>query len=1051
MIVKRILIVVAILFAAVVALWSAAIALVATPEFLTPRVTAIAQQSIKSDFSVKNIDLSLFESFPNVTLRIDSLRIAQTKDSIDDLLFARECRVAVNPVALLFKKVDINNVSLRDASIYVYVDSLHGPLKTFNLPEEQKQTTDTVGGFDMSEYSFDLRRLRVDSLNLIINDRTRDFYTRIEDYNLDMSMSLSPKISKADVVTSFDNLIVWHKGDLLVKKTAMSVDTRVVVDKDSLTMSFEKADVHLNGIDLKSSGKLRRDSITRSLWVDIDSSLTTPSLTEFLALIPTSVIDSKDKITTQGSVALDLKIEGEYAENILPTLSATLKVEDAKARYASRKLSLESVNCDAFMYLDLNAPKRSYADIKRLQVNTSKIINLDVSGRVTSFIDSPKVALAVKSYIDFDRFTEVFPLNEGIVCSGRNDSDLKVEFALSDLLNSDYSRLNIDGESIFRDLSLSFDASKFVQDTSSTAYLYMQAKEGKMLFGEKIRSDNGSRTLRANINFSGIGYKSKTGEYLTIRDIELAGGANFDRKTSAINGFGLRGIAKNMDVGLDSLFKANLESSDVLVTIVPKNETRKASASLKINSEHITASEPKFNSKMTLSTVDMDVTAHRNDKDETAKSKWTLSGNVGFSDLDMYTDLFPLNMSIPKTSVVVKGRTIYLTNAQLAIGESKMVATGYIKNLMHKLFVEPRETLSGELDIVASVLDINELMAASNESYMLIDGMDDAQSVGGVDSLSLQIADSTSLQVAETEPQQDSLVAPVVGDSTMVAQVPDSLSRGKKGARKVESNTIFLVPRRMNFIFDLHVKKALFESAAIENVEGRATIKKGILTLEKLSLEAIGAEATGSMTYKNIDSRSSNVAFNMGLEGVDINRIGELMPSISTMFPMLKSFEGSVDFDIKANTNLVDDAQIDVSTLASAMKFKGRNLVLMDSETFADLSKTLMFKNKKRNLIDSLEAYAIVKESKVDVLPFSMSIDRYTAIIGGSQVIDPQTFDVDYQYNVSIMKSPLPFKAGVDIKGNLTDFDFKVTKAILKNTDFVEQRRIYEQYRDSIE
>ncbi len=228
-------------------------------------------------------------------------------------------------------------------------------------------------------------------------------------------------------------------------------------------------------------------------------------------------------------------------------------------------------------------------------------------------------------------------------------------------------------------------------------------------------------------------------------------------------------------------------------------------------------------------------------------------------------------------------------------------------------------------------------------------------------------------------------------------------------------------------------------------------LKRGVLSLEKLSLKAIGAEATGSVIYRNIDRENSNVAADINIAGVDINRIGEIMPSVHAMFPMLESFEGIVDFDLKANTNINNNSELDVPTLHSAMRFKGKNLVLMDSETFNDISKTLMFKNKERNLIDSLEVYSLVDGSKIDILPFSMTMDRYSAIIGGSQVIDPATFDVDYKYNISIMKSPLPFKAGVDITGNLEDFKFKVTSAKLKKTDFDEQRGAYNEYCNSID
>lgn len=155
--------------------------------------------------------------------------------------------------------------------------------------------------------------------------------------------------------------------------------------------------------------------------------------------------------------------------------------------------------------------------------------------------------------------------------------------------------------------------------------------------------------------------------------------------------------------------------------------------------------------------------------------------------------------------------------------------------------------------------------------------------------------------------------------------------------------------------------------------------------------------------------------------------------------PMLKSFEGIVDFDLKAITDINSDMIIELNTLKSAMSLDGQQLVLMDSETFTKISNMLKLKNKDRNLIDSLSVDIIINDSKIDVLPFEVVIDRYRAIIGGSQSVtmsDNYDFDINFNYNVSIMKSPLPFKAGVDVFGDLEDYDFKITKAKLKKTDF---------------
>ncbi|MFR9566692.1 MAG: AsmA family protein, partial [Rikenellaceae bacterium] len=852
---------------------------------------------------------------------------------------------------------------------------------------------DSLSGVEIGDYTLTVRRLKIDSTQIVIDDRSKQFYTRVENFRTNLSMNLSSHVSDLDVVAGFSNLIVWREGDLLVRKTSLELRSKMLYDKDSMKLSFDKARMILNGIDLKARGELRQDTTTSGVMVNIRAMLNTPSLSEFLALVPKSIIDSKDKITTEGEVTFKMDIKGIYCEKSMPSLGATLNINNAKAKYESRKLALESVNCDAYMFVDLNSPQNSYANIKSLQVNTSDIINLNFSGKVTNAIEDPRIDMAIKSTIDFNRFTEVFPLNEGVICSGESISDLNTQFTLSDVQNNKFADLYISGETEFKNLEISYDASKFTRDSSSVAYLYMQAETGRMLFGDNVKSDNNSRTLRAQVNFQGLGYRSKSGEYVEIQDIELKGGANFDRTTSEMNGVGVRGIAKNMKVGADSLFEATLQSSDVTLIAMPKNDKHEAKLKAKVISNQIIAREPTYNSTMELSTVDMNI-----DMERIEAKNWDTKGSVSFADYAMLSDLFPLDVKVPRTTVELSNRTVYLKNAEVSLGESQMVATGDIHNLLQKFFVNPRAKLSGKLSIKAPYINVGELTDASNRSIMML----------------------------EAEETGDTLAT-------------DSVSM------------LFLVPRRMEFDFDINVDKALLEDAVIENVVGNMTIDKGAMTLKKLSLGAIGAEVSGDVIYRNVDRSSANVMANISLSSVDIARIGELMPSVNSMFPMIESFEGVVDFDVKLNTNLDSLSMPVTSSLYSAMRFKGKDLVLMDSETFSELSKSLMFKNKERNMIDSLELYALVSESRVDILPFKMSIDRYTAVVGGSQTIDPKTFDVDYGYHISIMKSPLPFKAGVDVSGNLEDFKFKVTKAKLKKTDFDEQYKIYKEYRSTID
>jgi hypothetical protein len=49
--------------------------------------------------------------------------------------------------------------------------------------------------------------------------------------------------------------------------------------------------------------------------------------------------------------------------------------------------------------------------------------------------------------------------------------------------------------------------------------------------------------------------------------------------------------------------------------------------------------------------------------------------------------------------------------------------------------------------------------------------------------------------------------------------------------------------------------------------------------------------------------------------------------------------------------------------------------------------------------------------------------------------------DLSYDYHISILKSPMPFKAGIDITGTDDDLDFKITRAKYKHLFSTKERQ----------
>ena len=212
-------------------------------------------------------------------------------------------------------------------------------------------------------------------------------------------------------------------------------------------------------------------------------------------------------------------------------------------------------------------------------------------------------------------------------------------------------------------------------------------------------------------------------------------------------------------------------------------------------------------------------------------------------------------------------------------------------------------------------------------------------------------------------------------------------------------------------------------------------MKDQYVQMTDLSMRSQAANVQTTLIYKASDPRRAYAGFDLRMDDIDVASLVSFMPSLDSIVPMLRSFEGQVDFHIAGESDLDSTLMIDLPTLRSAAYLDGRNLVLMDGETFAEISKMLMFKNKERNLIDSISVDFLVKDGIIEIFPFLVEMDRYKVAVGGEQHID-MTFD----YHISVLKSPIPFRLGLDVYGSLDDTKFRITKAKYKDL-FIPSRR----------
>jgi hypothetical protein len=124
---------------------------------------------------------------------------------------------------------------------------------------------------------------------------------------------------------------------------------------------------------------------------------------------------------------------------------------------------------------------------------------------------------------------------------------------------------------------------------------------------------------------------------------------------------------------------------------------------------------------------------------------------------------------------------------------------------------------------------------------------------------------------------------------------------------------------------------------------------------------------------------------------------------------------------------------IKLSSLNAACRISGKDMVLLDGKTFSEIAKTLKFKNRDQNLVKSIGVELLIRNNQIEIFPFIMEIDRYKAALSGVH-----NLDMTFNYHISVLKSPLPFKLGINLKGdlnNMSKMKFGIGKAKYKDTE----------------
>ena len=370
-------------------------------------------------------------------------------------------------------------------------------------------------------------------------------------------------------------------------------------------------------------------------------------------------------------------------------------------------------------------------------------------------------------------------------------------------------------------------------------------------------------------------------------------------------------------------------------------------------------------------TLALEASARYNKEAENALLKWNprLKINLKNGELNLPQRL-PETVHIPSIEFKYSNREMTIDNSRIELGNSDLNLKGNVRHIGK--WLRHQAILEGELDIISNHCDANQLMAWFS-------------------------ADEGS-EEASQEQKNDQMV----------------------NDQMVNESDPFLVPMDVDLALHTHMQEVEIFNQTAKDLKGGLYIKDGILILDEVGFVCRAAKLQLTGMYRTPRRNDLYVGIDYHMVDVDIDELLSMIPDLEQMVPMLSSFKGSAEFHLAAETYLTSQYKPKMSTLRGAASLTGKDLVVLDGETFDQIAKLLKFNKKTENKIDSLNAELTIYKNEIDVYPLCVQMDNYMVALGGRHRTD-MTFD----YDINVLS---PIYLGVHVGGNMDNLDIKLAK-----------------------
>lgn len=1003
-------------FVTIILLLLAGVSLFLTPERLTALVNKYGGEYFTdADFGIERAELTVWRTFPHAEIDVDRLLIVNTNPAVpaegDTVASVERFHGRINLAALLIGRISVNRVEVDRpcATLWIGADSLTN-IDIFP-PSEPKEDN----GEPLSLPSIHLDRFRIagDARLRYISEPdciNADVTIRATELAGDDGMQrylLTTEASAGAVPFLPERLSIGLDGGLGWNPSApLEVELdRFKIDVDSLrTETSARLDFN-DGLLIKTlEFRLKPLSLARvSELIEQIPALETPACVEFSAKLLAPYRYNPDTL-------------------LMPDMEANLRMKEAPLAVPEYYLDFSRLALDVDVMLRSAGLDSSLVELKRLEVAFPGS-DFSLKGEATNLQTDPHISDGCfKGFVNFNGLDRRIWKLAGMRLRGTLDADIDFDMNLSDLTPNTFHRANLRGEADLKDFvallpsdsiaawtrhaRLDFGSSESLKGRDSlltaslsldTARVWTSALQaGLSRFKLSLGVESDSQTMDST-TVTPMGGRVELGRIscllgdssrMVLRG--LKGGTILTR----YKGDGRRPLLAAR-VGVERMVYADGINRVSISGAEVGAKAHLARTGSRQRRTLTAADSARFRSRrdsMVLSEAGHERIDFGVDRSLVRLlKKWDVRGSVKARRARMSTPMFPLRIRITGLDFGFNPDSLMLKSVALKAGRSDFALNGIVRNMQKSLGRKRGQPLIVNLNLSSDTINVNQIIQAAFRGA----AWQQADSVGAGATAAVNIDDDTA--EAQTE-----------------AETPDEMRA-------------IVVPMNVDATLAFNARNIVYSTVLLHDFSGEVIIADGAAQLSDLQARTDIGSANANLIYYAPTVNDVDVGLSMELNRFRIDKVTEMLPALDSLMPLLRDLGGVIDVNVGATTRADSLLNIDFPSLRAMVSLSGDSLRVLDEKTFRIVSKWLLFRDKSKNMIDHMEVELAVENNTLELYPFMFDFDRYR--IG---VMGKNDLDMNMDYHVSILKSPIPFRFGVNIKGNADKLKIRPGRARFK-------------------